>query len=46
MLEVLEDNKLKEKLILRGLIRVSELNWKHTAKKTILAYNKIINSWS
>ena len=46
MLRVLEDNMLRDKLILSGLIRVSELNWKHTAKKTIMAYNKIINSWS
>lgn len=46
MQEVLEDNELREKLILSGLVRVSQLNWKHTAKKTVLAYNKIINSWS
>lgn len=42
--KVLLDNKLKESLILKGLVRSSELNWNKTAKDTIIAYNKIINS--
>jgi glycosyltransferase involved in cell wall biosynthesis len=46
MLKILEDNKLKETLILKGFIRASELTWRDTARKTLIAYNKILNSWS
>lgn len=40
----LMDDKLREKLILKGLIRSSELTWKSTARDTLIAYNKIVNS--
>jgi glycosyltransferase involved in cell wall biosynthesis len=42
---VVEDDKFKEELILKGLVRASELTWENTAKKTLVAYNKIINNW-
>lgn len=43
MYKILLDKTLKEDLILRGLVRSSELTWHKTAKDTIIAYNKIIN---
>lgn len=45
MLNVLQDETLKEKLITKGLVRASELTWKDTAMKTLNAYNMISNSW-
>ncbi|WP_315116667.1 glycosyltransferase family 1 protein [uncultured Clostridium sp.] len=44
MYDVLTNNELKEDLSLKGLIRASELNWGNTAKNTLIAYNKILNS--
>jgi glycosyltransferase involved in cell wall biosynthesis len=44
MIKVFEDDNLKENLVLRGFIRSSELSWKDTAKRTLIAYNKIINT--
>jgi glycosyltransferase involved in cell wall biosynthesis len=44
MYEVLCDENLRNSLILKGLVRSSELSWKKTAEKTLLAYNKIINN--
>jgi len=44
MYEVLCDEKLRDRLIIKGLVRSSELSWKKTAKKTLLAYSKIINN--
>jgi glycosyltransferase involved in cell wall biosynthesis len=44
MLYVLTDANLRERLIIRGLVRSSELSWRKTAKDTMIAYNKIINS--
>lgn len=44
MIEVLCDETLRDKLILKGLVRSSELSWQNTAKGTLLAYSKIINS--
>lgn len=41
---VLDDDKLKQELILKGLVRSSELTWNETARKTIIAYNKILNT--
>lgn len=41
---VFNDDKLRENLVIRGLIRSSELNWRKTAKDTLIAYNKIINN--
>lgn len=45
MLNVLQDEALKEELITKGLVRASELTWKDTAMKTLNAYNVISNSW-
>lgn len=45
IVRVQEDTKLKENLILKGLVKAVEFSWKDTAKKTLLAYNKILNSW-
>lgn len=42
--KVLNDEKFANKLILKGLIRSSEFNWRKTAKNTLIAYNKIINN--
>ncbi|WP_027623636.1 glycosyltransferase family 4 protein [Clostridium lundense] len=44
MYRILLDKKLRDSLVLKGLVRSSELNWDKTAKGTIIAYNKIINS--
>lgn len=44
MYKILLDKKLKDSLILKGLVRSSELNWDKTARDTIIAYNKIINN--
>lgn len=44
MYDVLKNKELAEDLSLKGLIRTSELNWHNTAKNTLIAYNKIINS--
>jgi glycosyltransferase involved in cell wall biosynthesis len=44
MYEVLNNEELAESLILKGLVRSSELSWNKTAKNTLLAYNKIINN--
>ncbi|MCM8709671.1 glycosyltransferase family 4 protein [Clostridium sp. SYSU_GA19001] len=41
---VFNDDKLREKLVIKGIIRSSELSWRKTAKDTLIAYNKIINS--
>jgi glycosyltransferase involved in cell wall biosynthesis len=43
MYEVLSSEDLAESLILKGLVRCSELSWNKTAKNTLLAYSKIIN---
>ncbi|MDP4087889.1 MAG: glycosyltransferase family 1 protein [Bacillota bacterium] len=45
MLSVLEDEKLRENLITKGLVRASELSWKETAAKTLKAYSKVVNNW-
>lgn len=45
MLMVLKDDELKDSLILKGLMKASELNWSQTGKQTLIAYNKIINNW-
>lgn len=44
MYAMLSDDTLKQKFILKGLVRSSELSWKETARKTLIAYNKIINN--
>lgn len=44
MYEVLCNEKLRDSLIIKGLVRSSELSWNKTAEKTLLAYNKIINN--
>jgi glycosyltransferase involved in cell wall biosynthesis len=44
MYEVLSNEDLAESLILKGLVRSSELSWNKTAKNTLLAYSKIINN--
>ena len=44
MYEVLVNKELQEDLSLKGLVRASELNWNNTAKNTLIAYNKIVNS--
>lgn len=44
MYRVLSDEKLRLKLIMKGFVRAAELNWKETARKTVIAYNKIINN--
>lgn len=46
MLKLLNDKELRERLIISGLIRTSELTWEKTAKKTIIAYNKTLNNLS
>lgn len=40
----LSDENLRQKLIIKGFVRASELNWKETAKKTIIAYSKTVNN--
>jgi len=44
MYEVLCDENLRDSLIIKGLVRSSELSWKKTANETLLAFNKIINN--
>lgn len=44
MIRVLSDENFRENMILKGLVRSSELNWDKTALDTIIAYNKIINN--
>ena len=44
MYEVLSSEELAESLILKGLVRSSELSWEKTARNTLLAYSKIINN--
>lgn len=44
MLNVLSNDILRDKLIMSGLVRSSELSWHNTAKETLLAFSKIINS--
>lgn len=44
MLKVLSDEKFRDKLVLKGLVRSSELSWDKTALDTIIAYNKILNN--
>lgn len=43
MLQILLNKELRQKLILSSLVRASELTWEKTAKKTLLAYSKILN---
>lgn len=45
MHSVLSDEKLKESLVLKGFVLSSELSWEKTARKTLIAYNKIINNY-
>lgn len=44
MLRLLEDPRLRERLIMSGLVRSSELSFDKTALATVIAYNKIINN--
>jgi glycosyltransferase involved in cell wall biosynthesis len=44
MHNVLSNDILRESLILKGLVRSSELSWDKTAKDTLLAYSKTINN--
>lgn len=44
MIRVLNDENLKFKLMMKGIVRTAELNWKETARKTVIAYSKIINN--
>lgn len=44
MYNLLSDENLRDDLILKGLVRSSELSWNKTAANTLIAYNKIINS--
>lgn len=41
---IFNDDRLREKLIISGLVRSSEFSWRKTAKSTLLAYSKIINN--
>ncbi|MEW8956356.1 glycosyltransferase family 4 protein [Clostridium sp.] len=45
VLRVLSDKPLREKLILRGIVRNSNLTWKNTGKQTLIAYSKTINTF-
>jgi glycosyltransferase involved in cell wall biosynthesis len=45
MNRAVQDEKLRDELIVKGLIRASELTWQDTARKTVIAYDKIINNW-
>ena len=42
IIKVLSDKSLREKLILKGIVRSNKLNWHTTARKTLRAYNSII----
>ncbi|MCM0649704.1 glycosyltransferase family 4 protein [Clostridium swellfunianum] len=44
MYDVLSSEELSESLIMKGLVRSSELSWDNTAKETLIAYSKIINN--
>lgn len=44
MYEILSDEDLSESLILKGLVRSSELSWNKTARDTLIAYSKVINN--
>ena len=44
ILRVLMDKALREKLIFKGIVRSNKLNWNTTARKTIRAYNSIIQN--
>lgn len=44
MFNVLSDDKLQEELIIKGIVRSSELSWDKTAKDTLIAYSKTINN--
>ncbi len=45
IINILEDEDLRQKLILKGIIKNSEFSWKNTAEKTIIAYNKMTNNF-
>jgi glycosyltransferase involved in cell wall biosynthesis len=44
MYNVLSNDELSEQLIMKGLVRSSELSWNKTARNTLVAYSKIINN--
>lgn len=44
MHNVIDDYNLREKLIIRGLVRAAELSWQQTALNTVEAYNKIVKN--
>lgn len=44
MYNVLGNDELSEQLIMKGLVRSSELSWNKTARNTLVAYSKIINN--
>jgi glycosyltransferase involved in cell wall biosynthesis len=43
MFRVLLDDELRERLILSGIVKTSELSWQKTAQQTLIAYSKIFN---
>lgn len=43
MFRVLLDDELRERLILSGIVKASELSWQKTAQQTLIAYSKISN---
>ncbi|MEN6520992.1 MAG: glycosyltransferase family 1 protein [Armatimonadota bacterium] len=43
LMEVLNDKKLREKMIRRGRERAAEFSWKRTAKETIAVYKSLIS---
>lgn len=43
MFRVLLDDELRERLILSGIVKSSELSWQKTAQQTLIAYSKISN---
>lgn len=45
IIKVLDDKLLREKLILRGIVRNSNFTWRNTGKQTLIAYNKTINNF-
>lgn len=44
MLEVLTNKQLREKLILKSIVRNASFTWRETARNTLKAYNKIGNT--
>ena len=44
MKRITESNKLRNKLIVRGIKRVKEFSWKKTAGETLKAYEKLYNA--